>query len=665
MAESSRRYNLRDTRKKPQGVLLKRWEVEYSKLINNEKRRIPLETAKTAIRSAFEDGMFEQWRITLKCPLSGQRIIVPARYADCTHIECFDLEAFLRMKTQKNLQVCPICQKEVEKPLTNLRIDNYIENVLSKLPDAMQIELMPDGSFKEIYGQVVVEPNVIDDEEPYVQDNNMPAFNEALKSEVKQEVVEDGDEYITLSDEEEIMEEITVVDTKPIFLMPLVIDSKPNITPSSEPEQTHSAEEEIQSTPSDPNEVDRMNFDLDVEEDVVVNFSPPEAPQMFVINDKFQSTGGEEVLNTGNDFNTICNAIREIECETNTTDDSRGIIKEIQTSEVTDTSVIVTDHASDNGNARLSKQNNAQSLVNSDTAGTPTKLDLRRRKHTPYLNDVLSDSEDDSDDPVKRKRGRPSRIEQNPGQIEESDSVATSIGNGQNQKQNQFGESPLESDTDDEESEYEWEQSADGSDDKSGTNTETLINKTGAHYKCKENHRESNEIKVQSNSRPKAHPHSKKKGQGMSNIGLKRAVDGEKRLKCKMCHYATNNRSHFTRHMRRHTGERPFKCKMCNYAASQRGNLIAHERIHSGEKPYKCRLCNYAAAQNVHLIEHIRIHTGEKPYKCRFCQFASTRSSSLNQHMRTQRHKATMKLHTASSKKDAERNMLKKSGKID
>ncbi|KAI1697706.1 MIZ/SP-RING zinc finger domain-containing protein [Ditylenchus destructor] len=239
MAESSRRYNLRDTRKKPQGVLLKRWEVEYSKLISNENRRIPLETVKTAIRSAFEDGMFEQWRITLKCPLSGQRIIVPARYADCTHIECFDLEAFLRMKTQKNLQVCPICQKEVEKPLTNLRIDKYIETVLSTLPDTMQVELLPDGSFTEVHEKFVVVPNVIDDEEPYVQDGNTASFD------VKQEVLEEDDEYITLSDgEDESMEELEIVEMKPVLFMPLNMDIKPKITSSSEPEQIHSGEDQ-------------------------------------------------------------------------------------------------------------------------------------------------------------------------------------------------------------------------------------------------------------------------------------------------------------------------------------------------------------------------------------------------------------------------------------
>ncbi|KAI1694332.1 MIZ/SP-RING zinc finger domain-containing protein [Ditylenchus destructor] len=247
MAESSRRYNLRDTRKKPQGILLKRWEVEYSKLINNENRRIPLETVKTAIRSAFEDGMFEQWRITLKCQLSGQRIKVPARYADCTHIECFDLETFLRMKTQKNIRVCPICQKEIEKPLANLRIDEYIETVLSTMPDAMQVELLPDGSFTEVHEELVVVPNVINDEEPYVQDSNTPSFD------VKQEVSED-DEYITLSDgEDDSLEEIAIVDMKPISLMPLNMDIKPKITSSSEPEQIHSGEgQEIQHDAIEP-----------------------------------------------------------------------------------------------------------------------------------------------------------------------------------------------------------------------------------------------------------------------------------------------------------------------------------------------------------------------------------------------------------------------------
>ncbi|KAI1695758.1 hypothetical protein DdX_19401 [Ditylenchus destructor] len=206
MAEPSRRYNLIDRRKKPQGVVLKRWEVEYSKLINNENRRVPLETVKSAIRSAFEDDLFEQWRITLKCQARLKR--------------AFEL---------------------------------YIETVLSTLPDAMQVELLRDGSFTEVHEEFVV-PNVINDEEPFVQESNTPS------SDVKQENLEDDDEYITLSDgEDESIDEIAIVDMKPISLMPLNMDIKPKITSSSEPEQIHSGEDqEIQ----DQHNADKQNANI-------------------------------------------------------------------------------------------------------------------------------------------------------------------------------------------------------------------------------------------------------------------------------------------------------------------------------------------------------------------------------------------------------------------
>ncbi|KAI1701181.1 MIZ/SP-RING zinc finger domain-containing protein [Ditylenchus destructor] len=294
MAESSRRYNLRNTRKKPQGVLLELWEVEYSKVISNKNRRIPSEKVKTAIRSAFEDGMFEQWRITLKCPLSGHRIRVPGRYADCTHIECFDLEAFLRMKTQKNIRVCPICQKEIEKPLTNLRIDRYIETVLSTMPDSMQVELLPDGSFTEVHEKFVVEPNVISDEEPFVQDNN------ALSLEIKQEISEENVECTMLSDgEDEPMEEIAIIDIKSISLMPLNMDIKPNIAPSSEPEQTQCGEhQEIQEAIEDDHECITLS---DGEEEIDEMKPISLMPLNMDIKPKIVSSSEREHIHSGED----------------------------------------------------------------------------------------------------------------------------------------------------------------------------------------------------------------------------------------------------------------------------------------------------------------------------------------------------------------------------
>ncbi|KAI1698684.1 zinc-finger double domain-containing protein [Ditylenchus destructor] len=217
----------------------------------------------------------------------------------------------------------------------------------------------------------------------------------------------------------------------------------------------------------------------------------------------------------------------------------------------------------------------------------------------------------------------------------------------QHDGQNGLGESRDESDSDDEESEYEFEQS----DDESGTNNETFLDKTREHESRKENHCERNGNKFHGNSRLKARLQFKKMRQIIQhNVGPKRTVGGEKRHKCQQCHYAANHKNYLTRHMRSHTGEKPYKCGKCNYAAAQPTNLIRHARIHSGEKPYKCQFCKYATTQNSNLVRHNRIHTGEKPYKCHFCQHASSYGHSLNLHMRTQ-HKGALKLRAAKARR--------------
>ncbi|KAI1691389.1 zinc-finger double domain-containing protein [Ditylenchus destructor] len=247
--------------------------------------------------------------------------------------------------------------------------------------------------------------------------------------------------------------------------------------------------------------------------------------------------------------------------------------------------------------------------------------------------------------------------EENAPQIQADNSLATSNLDRQNQQQNGFGESTDESEFGDEVCEYGRE---------SESNDDTLTSKSRARDNKKNNHCESNESTFQGSSRPKVRPQFKKKCQISylkANVGPKRAVDGETYHKCKQCHYVTKHKGHFTAHMRTHSGEKPYKCQFCKYATAHSSNLIRHNRIHTGEKPFKCQFCKYATAQSHHLTEHIRIHTGEKPFKCRFCQYASRYSSHLNVHVR-RKHDA-LKFHAANSKKNAERNLLKKSAKND
>ncbi|KAI1690882.1 zinc-finger double domain-containing protein [Ditylenchus destructor] len=200
---------------------------------------------------------------------------------------------------------------------------------------------------------------------------------------------------------------------------------------------------------------------------------------------------------------------------------------------------------------------------------------------------------------------------QNSSQIQKSNSVPTSLVDDQNQYQY---------DSLDESAMYD-----DRNECKLDVHDETIIRKTSAHNNRKENHCESSKNGVQGNSRAKACMDAQFKKKRQLNISRKRDVDEEKRYKCNVCHYATNDKYDLTKHLRTHTGERPYKCEKCNYAAADWHTLVRHERTHSEERPYKCRLC----------------------------QFASGRSDSLKQHMR--RHK---KPHATNSKKNAAHNML-------
>ncbi|KAI1690598.1 zinc-finger double domain-containing protein [Ditylenchus destructor] len=313
-------------------------------------------------------------------------------------------------------------------------------------------------------------------------------------------------------------------------------------------------------------------------------------------------------------------------CEINTTDNFHATFEEVQVSDLS-RAIMTSDQSSDNGSTQLSEQNKVCTVVDTNASNDiiatvtsmpisteippsrapepstmaqkhaqdediPLKLCLRDRKKVYYCD---GDFETGYDLPVERKRSRLSHTEQN--LLEESDSVATSIVDGQKQQQ-----SMDESETDDEESKYEFEQSAD---DISEMSTETR----DIRAQEKRNHCESNEIEGQGNSRPKARPQLKKKRQiSQLDIGAKHAVGGEKRHKCGFCHYATNNTGHLTDHIRTHTGEKPFKCIFCSYASATRTTLMIHTRTHTGEKPFKCSECSYACAQNSNLKHHLRIY---------------------------------------------------------
>jgi len=89
-------------------------------------------------------------KLPLRCPVSMDRIQVPVRGHDCSHIQCFDLEAYLtsnqQMRAFNNRWVCPICSL-VLRP-DDLCKDAYVEQVLAKTSaDLDEVTLNADGSW--------------------------------------------------------------------------------------------------------------------------------------------------------------------------------------------------------------------------------------------------------------------------------------------------------------------------------------------------------------------------------------------------------------------------------------------------------------------------------------------------------------------------------------
>ena len=67
------------------------------------------------------------------CPLTRKRINEPARGQNCTHLECYDLEAYVKMGFESFKWNCSICRKYV--PLNELKVDKYILGILQQCTD--------------------------------------------------------------------------------------------------------------------------------------------------------------------------------------------------------------------------------------------------------------------------------------------------------------------------------------------------------------------------------------------------------------------------------------------------------------------------------------------------------------------------------------------------
>merc|ERR1712106_149945 len=90
-------------------------------------------------------------KVSLRCPLTFKRISLPARGHDCRHIQCFDLESYLKLNCEKGLWKCPVCNKPAL--LEGLEVDQYMWSVIQnqQCADADEVQIDNQANMKPLF----------------------------------------------------------------------------------------------------------------------------------------------------------------------------------------------------------------------------------------------------------------------------------------------------------------------------------------------------------------------------------------------------------------------------------------------------------------------------------------------------------------------------------
>ena len=114
-------------------LLVKKLTVEELSASIVEKNTMTTEESKQFVRSRFSeqgDLRISEIKADLLCKISFTYVKNPVRGVNCTHLDCFSLDYFLKTMEQSPMRkwICPLCRKRC----LNLRVDKYFEQIIEK-----------------------------------------------------------------------------------------------------------------------------------------------------------------------------------------------------------------------------------------------------------------------------------------------------------------------------------------------------------------------------------------------------------------------------------------------------------------------------------------------------------------------------------------------------
>ncbi|KAH7710052.1 MIZ zinc finger family protein [Aphelenchoides avenae] len=146
------------TKTKPLGLKISAAECAElrQKIMKDPSKQISRADGARRVQEFFAAGVLEGGmlsvpfkRLSLLCPIGKKRIVDAARGVNCTHLECFDLSAYLGSQMKKPSWNCPICKKLL--PAENLRVDEFTSYVVRvELDGVDSIEVYSDGSHRAV-----------------------------------------------------------------------------------------------------------------------------------------------------------------------------------------------------------------------------------------------------------------------------------------------------------------------------------------------------------------------------------------------------------------------------------------------------------------------------------------------------------------------------------